>query len=87
MARQPPPVVEAEEDLVLHEARVDGGHALFQLLVQLQLHPHADEDGRCIHHKPCHAAREELDTLPVRDRNTYNRKRETQESTSLELHR
>ena len=63
MAGQPPPVVEAEEDLVLHEARIDGGHALFELLVQLQLHPHADEDGSCIHHKPRHAAREELDTL------------------------
>ena len=50
MARQPPPVVEAEDDLVLHEAGVDGGHALFQLLVQLQLHPHADEDGGGIHH-------------------------------------
>ena len=75
MARESPPVVEADEDLVLHEAGVDGRHALFQLLVQLQLHPHADEDGGGVHHEPCYTAREQLDALPDRNNYIYTRDR------------
>lgn len=35
MTRQLAPIVEAQDDVVLDQTRVDGGHALFQLLVQL----------------------------------------------------
>ena len=59
MARDLAPVVQGEQQVVLHEARVDAGKTLLQALVQLQLDPHAEEDGHRVADEPGHAQPEQ----------------------------